>query len=113
MAVLRTNARGVTTVEEYVGTCFLWYGTPNPFNPETKINFQIPSTSDVTLKIYDLLGREVVTLVSERMNPGTYSASWNATGFASGVYLYRMRAGYPSTSPRTWFVKTRKLVLLN
>ncbi len=77
---------------------------PNPFNPETKINFQIPQTGDVSLKIYDVLGREVATLVSERMNPGTYSASWDATGFASGVYLYRMKAG--------GFAETKNLILL-
>ncbi|MBX2990995.1 MAG: T9SS type A sorting domain-containing protein [Bacteroidetes bacterium] len=85
---------------------------PNPFNPESKISFQIPIASDVTLKIYDLLGREVATLVNERMSPGTYSATWNAAAFASGVYLYRMQAVSASTGSARGFVETRKLLLL-
>lgn len=88
-----------------IATAFaLLQAYPNPFNPETKINFQIPQTSYVELKVFDLLGREVATLVNERMNPGTYSASWDASGFASGVYLYRIKAGQ--------FVVTKKLLLL-
>jgi hypothetical protein len=77
---------------------------PNPFNPITIINFQLPIVNFVTLKIYDILGREVTTLVSEKLSPGTYNAEWNASGFASGVYFYRLQAGD--------FVETKKLLLL-
>ena len=77
---------------------------PNPFNPTTTILFDIPSKSFVTLKIFDLLGNEVATLVAEELTPGTYSKQWNAAGFASGVYFYQLTAGS--------FVKTKKLILL-
>ncbi len=77
---------------------------PNPFNPSTTIQYSIPSRSFVTLRVFDLLGREVNTLVSEELGAGTYSAQWDASGRASGVYLYRLQAGR--------FVETKKLLLL-
>ncbi len=77
---------------------------PNPFNPATNIEFRIANRGFVSLKIFDLLGREVATLVSERRNPGTYSVKWDAEQLSSGVYFYRLRAGT--------FVETKKLVLL-
>jgi serine protease len=58
----------------------------------------------VTLKVFDLLGREVATLVDEQKSPGTYTVKWDASGMSSGVYLYRLQAGS--------FVETRKLVVL-
>ena len=61
-------------------------------NSSKKIEFRVPSTELVELKLFDLLGREVATLVNERMNPGTYSASWDARGLASGVYFYTLQA---------------------
>jgi photosystem II stability/assembly factor-like uncharacterized protein len=98
----------VTIVEQTEGDIPLLFSLeqnyPNPFNPTTQIKFRSPTTGDASLKVYDLLGREVATLVNEQMNPGTYSATWNAAGFASGVYLYRMRAGT--------FIETKKLLLL-
>jgi len=63
---------------------------PNPFNPSTTIRFAIPSTEFVTLKIFDLLGREISTLVHDRVSPGEYSVAWNAAGRASGVYYYKL-----------------------
>ena len=77
---------------------------PNPFNPTTHISFAIPSISFVTLKIFDLVGREVATLISEELTPGNYSREWNATNFPSGVYFYHFQAGA--------FIKTKQLVLL-
>ena len=77
---------------------------PNPFNPATTINFSIPVSARVTLKIFDVLGREVKTLVDKEMNPGNYSVHWNAGNFASGIYLYRLKADN--------YMQTRKLVLL-
>ncbi len=66
---------------------------PNPFNPSTKIQFQIPSREFVVLKVYNLLGQEVATLVNEELNPGNYRAEFNAQGLPSGFYLYRLQSG--------------------
>jgi len=77
---------------------------PNPFNPETKINFSVPGERFVSLAIYDVLGREVATLVRERKQRGEYSITWNAAGQPSGVYFYRVVAGT--------FVQTKKMVLM-
>ena len=64
---------------------------PNPFNPSTTIRYQLPQDGLVTLKIYDILGREVTTLVNEEKAKGKYEVNFNATNLASGVYLYRIR----------------------
>lgn len=77
---------------------------PNPFNPVTTIKYSVPKQAFVTLKIYDLLGREVKTLVNENRSAGTYEVEFNAFHLASGVYFYRMEAGD--------FVDVKKLVLL-
>jgi len=63
---------------------------PNPFNPTTTIEFSIPKSEFITLKIYNLLGQEVATLVSEKLTQGTYTFTWDATDFASGLYYYQM-----------------------
>lgn len=77
---------------------------PNPFNPSTAINFQLSAAGHVSLKMFNTLGEEVATLVSEELPAGTYSRTWNASGFPSGVYYYRLQAGS--------LVETKKLVLL-
>ena len=77
---------------------------PNPFNPATVIKYRLPASAGVRLVVYDILGREVSTLVNERQNPGSYEVHFNGRGLASGVYLYRLQAGQ--------FVETKKLVLL-
>jgi hypothetical protein len=77
---------------------------PNPFNPTTDIRFQITDYGLVTLKVYDVLGREVATLVNEARPAGTYSVRWNASGMASGMYYYRLRSGNA--------VAIRKLLIL-
>ncbi len=87
-----------TSVEESPGTGLpLEFGLaqnyPNPFNPSTTIPFSVDRTSLVSLKIYDVLGREVATVVSEQLSPGRYSARWDASGLPSGVYMYRLQAG--------------------
>lgn len=63
---------------------------PNPFNPSTNFRFSIANSGLAVLKIYDILGREVATLVNEELNPGSYNLHWDATGLSSGVYLYRL-----------------------
>lgn len=66
---------------------------PNPFNPTTKFNFSIAQRGFVTLKVYDVLGRTVATLVEEEKNPGRYVVPWNADNIGSGVYFYTLRSG--------------------
>jgi subtilisin family serine protease len=77
---------------------------PNPFNPTTVISYELPALSSVVLKVYDVLGREVATLVNEKKAAGTYSVTWNASSMSSGVYFYRLQAGEYS--------ETKKLLLL-
>lgn len=77
---------------------------PNPFNPSTTIKYDIPKESFVKLKIYDILGREVKTLVKEQKSAGTYKVTFEASNLSSGVYFYRIQAGN--------FVQTKKLILL-
>jgi len=96
----------ITSVDEHqLPTEFaLRQNYPNPFNPTTIISFDLPSAGDVMLKVYDMLGREVATLVNEARPAGRYTERFDATGLASGVYLYRLTS--PSHSA------TKKLVLL-
>jgi len=77
---------------------------PNPFNPTTIINYELPTTITVDLGIYNLLGQKVAVLVSERQSAGSYEVQWDASGFASGVYYYRIEAGE--------FQDVKKMVLL-
>jgi hypothetical protein len=77
---------------------------PNPFNPSTVIRFQLPTAATVSLKIFDVLGREIQTLIEQKLMAGNYSASWDGKRFASGVYFCRLQAGD--------FVQTKKLLLL-
>jgi hypothetical protein len=66
---------------------------PNPFNPSTAIQYNIPQAESVVLKVYNMLGQEVQTLVNEVQNPGSYTVRFNASRLASGVYFYRLTAG--------------------
>jgi photosystem II stability/assembly factor-like uncharacterized protein len=66
---------------------------PNPFNPVTTIKFDLPKDNFVTLKIYDMLGREVAILVNDKLSACTHSLNWNASQFSSGIYFYRIQAG--------------------
>jgi hypothetical protein len=77
---------------------------PNPFNPVTTIKYQIPELSFVTIKVYDVLGNEIETLVNEEKQTGTYEITWYAESLPSGVYFYRLQAGN--------FVETKKMVLM-
>ncbi len=77
---------------------------PNPFNPVTCIDFAVPVSGFVTLRIYDMLGREIGTLINEKLSPGTYKAVFNAEMLSSGIYIYTMRSGA--------FNSTRKMILI-
>ncbi len=98
--------QGSLAVEQYA----LMQNYPNPFskgsggNPTTTIKYEIPETGFVTLKIYDVLGREVATLVNAKREAGRYEAEFNAKGLSSGIYIYRIQAGT--------FVESKKMILL-
>ncbi|MFC2085514.1 T9SS type A sorting domain-containing protein [Bacteroidota bacterium] len=83
----------------------LYQNYPNPFNPTTTIEFALQKASQVNLSIYNLLGKKVATLISEKKSPGMYEVEWNASGFASGVYLFRLQTD-------KGFLQTKKLILL-
>ncbi len=77
---------------------------PNPFNPITNITYSLPKSSNVILKVYDVLGREVTTLVNEEKHAGAYKVIFNGSNLPSGVYFYRIQAG--------GFVSTKKFILM-
>ena len=77
---------------------------PNPFNPSTKISFGIPVSEFVTLKIYDVMGREVASLINESLKPGIYETQWNAGNNASNIYFYKLTAGN--------FIETKRMTLV-
>jgi flagellar hook assembly protein FlgD len=66
---------------------------PNPFNPSTNIRIDIPKASQVTVKIYDVRGNLVQTLINSELQAGSYSIDWNASEYSSGIYFYRLNAG--------------------
>ena len=81
----------------------LYQNYPNPFNPSTTIQFQIPEPCFVSLKIYNLSGKEITTLVSAKRASGKNLVEWNAKGLPSGMYVYQLRVGD--------FTETKKLIL--
>ncbi len=78
--------------------------TQMPFNPETKIRFDIASFTNVSLTIYDVTGKEVTLLINEQLKPGSYKAMWNAANYSSGIYFYKIETGA--------FAETKKIILL-
>jgi predicted GH43/DUF377 family glycosyl hydrolase len=77
---------------------------PNPFNPSTTFRYSVPTQSKVVIKVYDILGNEVATLMDEEKSVGTYELTWNADNLSSGIYFYQLKAGE--------FVSTKKMILL-
>jgi photosystem II stability/assembly factor-like uncharacterized protein len=107
--VLKTNTGGFTYVEEkeinlVAEDYLLSQNFPNPFNPSTKIRYSIPETSKVVIKVNDILGNEIATLVKEDKPSGTYEITWNANNISSGIYFYRLQVG--------GYIETKKMVLL-
>jgi hypothetical protein len=99
---------GITTVEDELNPNLknyeLYQNYPNPFNPTTTIRFTIPHRKHVTLKVFDVLGKEVKTLVNEEKDPGSYEVKFDASNLPSGVYFYQLQAGK--------FIQTKKMILL-
>jgi len=77
---------------------------PNPFNPLTKVKYSVPQLSKVSIKVYDILGKEVAALVNEEKPAGLYEVNWNASDFPSGVYFYRLQTDN--------FIQTKKMILI-
>jgi len=106
--ILKTMTGGVIGIRptgNVVPTGFRLYNNyPNPFNPSTKIKFDISKTSDAKIVIYDILGKEIETIVNESLKPGNYEVEWNASNFSSGVYFYKLVAGS--------FTDVQKMVLV-
>jgi photosystem II stability/assembly factor-like uncharacterized protein len=103
------NILDVNDKQKYVPNDFkLSQNYPNPFNPSTKINYQLPTAGNVTLKVYDVLGNEIATLVNEYKPAGSFEVEFNPASSikkpASGIYFYRLQAGS--------FVETKKMILL-
>jgi len=97
-----------TAVEEVAGVQIpegfdLAQNYPNPFNPSTTIRYSLPQSSFVTLKIYNLLGKEIESLVSGQKPAGEYEIHWTTKDLPSGIYLYRLKAGE--------YIETRKFIL--
>ncbi len=82
----------------------LYQNYPNPFNPSTSIRYSLPESSNIKIEIYNVLGIKIKTLVNRFKHSGNYKVKWNADGFASGIYFYRLQAGS--------YVKTKKMLLL-
>jgi hypothetical protein len=82
----------------------LYQNYPNPFNPVTTIKFDLPKSSNVIIKVYDIMGREVLTMVNEKLNAGSYSMKWDASVYSSGIYFYRLES--------EGFSQTNKMILV-
>ena len=101
---LGTITSGIDDNEFIVSGFNLHQNYPNPFNPSTVINYQIPENGLVTLRIYDILGREVRTLVNEQQTTGWYEVNFNASDLATGVYIYKLQVNY--------FVSSKKMMMI-
>jgi photosystem II stability/assembly factor-like uncharacterized protein len=106
--VLKTTNGGITFVSqignEVPSTFGLLQNYPNPFNPSTNIEFHIAGFGLVQIKIFDALGKEIQVLVNEQLRPGIYETQWNASGYPSGIYFYKLSAGN--------FTGTKKMILI-
>ncbi len=97
---------GIKPISSEVPNLYMLYQNyPNPFNPSTKIRFGIPKTSFTEIKIYDNLGREIYTLVSQVITTGKYEVEWNAENYPSGVYYYKVTSGNYTDSKKMVLVK--------
>ena len=98
------NPTGINSVGEIPNKFSLSQNYPNPFNPSTTIKFEVAKSTFVTLKVYDIMGREVMSLVNQNMNAGTYEYSLNMMNLTSGTYFYKMTAGS--------FSEVKKMIVL-
>ncbi len=97
-------ALGIKETQQTPTTFVLLQNYPNPFNPSTTIKFELPKSAELTLSVYDMLGREVAVLLNEKREPGSYDVMFDGNRLSSGVYFYRLRAGD--------FLETKRFLLL-
>ncbi len=106
--LMKTVSGGLTSVNPFGSTVpdnfSLSQNYPNPFNPTTKINYELPITNYVSIKVYDVLGNEIETLVNEKQNAGSYSVNFNAASLPSGIYFYKLVTEK--------FSQTKKMILV-
>lgn len=107
-----TAATGVIADKALPQNFVLYQNFPNPFNPTTEISYQVSVNSHVTLKVYDVLGREMATLVNEKQDAGTHVVEFDGSRFASGVYFYRLSVESTSGGHAGTFTDVKKLVLV-
>jgi len=103
-SIIASLPTGVKNKNILAASFSLGQNYPDPFNPGTKIKYSVPYITHVLLKVYDLLGNEVGTLVNEEKPAGNYEITWNAADLSGGVYFYQMKAGN--------FIQTKKMILL-
>ena len=96
---------GINDGNQVVRSFNLSQNYPNPFNPSTKIDYSLSSKSNVSLKIYDMLGREVANLVNATQEAGNHSINFNASKLASGMYVYTLRSGNNVMSKKMMLLK--------
>jgi len=97
---------GIKKINDYIPSHYsLSQNYPNPFNPTTNIRYQIPNNSYVVLKIYDILGKEIATLVNEKLKAGEYESTFDGSGLPSGVYFYKLEAGEYSETKKMLVIK--------
>ena len=107
--IAKLNMNNISDVEDYTNELLLnkfelSQNFPNPFNPTTKIKYQIAELSFINIKVYDVLGNEIAILVNEEKSAGEYEIEFNGSEFTSGIYFYQLRAGS--------FIQTKKMILL-
>mgnify|MGYP006051396613 CR=1 FL=1 len=106
--ILKTTNDGVSFAEEKIDETetgyFFHQNYPNPFNPSTSIQYAISSRQLVTLKVYDVLGNEIATLVNEEKSAGNYKVEFSNKNLSSGIYFYVLQAGS--------YIETKKMILL-
>lgn len=100
-----STGNGMQVVTEIPKEYSLAQNYPNPFNPTTKINYDLPKAGNVTMRVYDITGREVYTLVNQLQQAGSYSVTFNGANFASGIYFYKIQAGNFSQIKRMVLIK--------
>ena len=101
---LNSGLTSVNTINSIAGQFYLSQNYPNPFNPSTTISFQLPEAGNVSIKIFNIIGEQILELINQNMEAGKHSVNWNAEGLPSGTYLYRLESNN--------FTSTKKLLLL-
>ena len=105
VVIREVNVSSVPGDDDIINKSFmLEQNFPNPFNPRTVISYQLPGTSKVTLKVYNVLGKEITTLVNEELPSGNHEIEFDASALPSGIYFYQLRA--------INFVETKKMLMI-